>query len=675
MAGVFGTTPKTSAAIEQLTDMSVQTSAYGRCIPVIYGAARVAGNVIFYGGFEAVAASAPRTGKGGGGAGAGGQSYDYYADVIWGICEGPVNLARYWNDKDAPRVMFDPTYPYGTASQEPWPGLAERHPGKALGYGSTAVYGWMRYPLTSNASLPSHSYEVYGFHSRAKVIVGPDDPPWTPDANPADVLLDMLTDPTHGMGLPASAIDAGGLADYRQYARAAGLMVSAAIETQRPAAEVVKGLLECTNAMAIWSGGKLRVKPLGDLPIYGRDGNVMWEPDSTPIYTLGPDDFLVGGPDDDPVQVTRGAAMDAYNSVRVTFKDRAADYAESVAEANDMAMQDLYGVRPASDFAADFIADAGAAQTLAQLMLQRHVGIRNEYKFKLGWRYALLDPGDLVVLTDYGLGLDAAPVRLTAVEEDEEGDLEITAVDWPYGMATAVMYPPPPHGDDDPDADAPPGDCREPFIFEPPADYTGGAMRVMVGTSGGPDWGGCEIHASRDGSTYRLVGRIDSPARHGMIEAAIANEADAVNVNMLGGGPLLGASQADADKWETLSCIEGEMVSYRDAVLLGASNAQFPSPGPGAGRYGLTALRRALYSTPPRRSHPARARFMRLDESVASIDIDRWDAGETMYLKFPSFNKRGRALQSLADVDPVAYEVTGAGMGAWVAPSNVAITI
>ena len=43
-----------------------------------------------------------------------------------------------------------------------------------------------------------------------------------------------------------------------------------------------------------------------------------------------------------------------------------------------------------------------------QLMLQRAVYIRNTYKFRLSWECCLLDPMDLVTVTDAVLGLSRA---------------------------------------------------------------------------------------------------------------------------------------------------------------------------------------------------------------------------------------------------------------------------
>ena len=46
-----------------------------------------------------------------------------------------------------------------------------------------------------------------------------------------------------------------------------------------------------------------------------------------------------------------------------------------------------------------------SATVAAQLLLQRKGYIRNTYQFKLGWRYSLLEPMDIVLLTDINLSV------------------------------------------------------------------------------------------------------------------------------------------------------------------------------------------------------------------------------------------------------------------------------
>jgi hypothetical protein len=64
-------------------------------------------------------------------------------------------------------------------------------------------------------------------------------------------------------------------------------------------------------------------------------------------------------------------------------------------------------------------------------VLQRTAYVRNTYKFKLGWRYSLLEPMDIVLLTDTALGLAGAAVRITQIDEDDNGELTVSAEEIP----------------------------------------------------------------------------------------------------------------------------------------------------------------------------------------------------------------------------------------------------
>src|SRR5205814_8838949 len=131
---------------------------------------------------------------------------------------------------------------------------------------------------------------------------------------------------------------------------------------------------------------------------------------------------ITGGFGDAPVRVVRSTPADANNSIQLECLDRSNNYNTAIVEAFDQASIDLYGVRRESSLKARAIVDPiNIGPIVAQLLLQRALLFRNTYQFKLGWKYCLIEPMDLVQITDPRLGLSASTVRITAVEEDEEG--------------------------------------------------------------------------------------------------------------------------------------------------------------------------------------------------------------------------------------------------------------
>jgi len=196
-------------------------------------------------------------------------------------------------------------------------------------------------------------------------------------------------------------------------------------------------------------------------------GTYSWQPYTTPVYSLDDDDFIVqestvgsylgvtpgtaalrqgatpvtGGFTDDPVHVQRSSPADAPNWVEIECVDRSNSYNKWPVVAFDQGAIDLYGVRKDSSVKGNAIVDVQhVGPVVAQLVLQRNLYYRNTYTFNLGWKFCLLEPMDLVQLSDPYLGLDNLTVRITAVSEDEEGTLAITAEDF-FGVPAAVQYP------------------------------------------------------------------------------------------------------------------------------------------------------------------------------------------------------------------------------------------
>jgi len=88
----------------RLTDLMVQASTYGKAIPVVYGNARIAGNVIWSQPIQEHVTTSTQSSGGGKGGGGGGvetttTSYTYTASLAIAICEGAISeLVRVWAD-------------------------------------------------------------------------------------------------------------------------------------------------------------------------------------------------------------------------------------------------------------------------------------------------------------------------------------------------------------------------------------------------------------------------------------------------------------------------------------------------------------------------------------------------------------------------------------------------
>jgi hypothetical protein len=387
-----------------------------------------------------------------------------------------------------------------------------------------------------------------------------------------------------------------------------------------------------------------------------------YTPNLTPAYALDNLDFLVDG-GSDPVRVSRADPFSLPNIVRLGCLSRNNEYSGTVVEARDQSQIEIYGPRVGSAVTAHEICDdVATAPVVAQLILQRGLYVRAKYAFKLGFEYCLLDPMDVVEITDAYLGLQATPVRITTIEEDDNGDLSIEAEELVFGVSTAAANPhravqaafTPNRAVAVASINAPP------LIFEPPPALTNNSQQIWLGASGGaggavdPNWGGCNVWISLDDVTYTEFGQILSPMRQGALTAALGatsgwDSTDTLSINVAASaGRLTGTSIASALSGATLSLVDGELLAYETATLTSAFN------------YNLTGLARGLYGTAVT-SHASGATFFRLDGAVLKATLPSAYIGQRLYFKFQSFNAFGAGLQSLATCTVFPYTPNGSG--------------
>lgn len=641
-----GKTSTISNSEQRILSLQVQQSSQGLTLPVVYGRARVAGNLIWYGDFTTIETKTTtrQGGKGGGGVKQEDTSYTYEAAVMMALCEGEIKgIGRIWRDKEKFESLSQLrlNLAKGGDEQPTWTHLQQpKHQAQAINYSGTAYIYSPNYELTKSAQIYSHNFEVIGKMGYSSSI---------PDANPSEIIRDMLTNQNYGCGFPAENL--GDTSVYGVYCRAAGIFLSPVYSEQTEAQQNISELLEQTNSAAVFSQGRLKIVPYGDVKLSGN--GAAYVPNLTPVYDLTDDDFIVSGAED-PLKVERKTNADAYNQIQVEYLDRANDYNIAVAEVKDQANIEQYGLRPKDAVKMHGICDAKVANHVAQLLLQRALYVRNEYEFKLGWKYCLLEPMDLVTLTDEGLGLNKTPVRIIEIEEDEEGVLTVKAEDFPMGAASATAYPTQPSLGYSADYNKSPGNAHAPVVFEAPLQLTGGEPQIWLATAGGDMWGGAEVWISTDGDSYTRIGATNKKARFGSLSAPLASgavfdRANTLNVE-ISAGQMTGGTEQDSRDLLTLCYVDGEFLAYETAELKGV------------GRYTLGNLTRGAYGSTIDR-HNAGGQFVRIDEAMFKYAVPANWVGRTVWVKLVSFNVFGSGVQELAEVPAYSYTIKGAPLG------------
>lgn len=628
--------------------LNVQTSTFGMAIPIVYGQTRITANLIWYGDFTAIPHTTTQAsgGKGGGGASSSNTTFTYTAAVAMGLCEGTVvSIGNVWAGKELTSLTsLGLTLFTGATNQTAWGFLTTNHATQAINYSGLAYVATPAYDLGGSANLPNHSFEVKGIlnYSPAGGING---------AKPDLLLNDYLTNTQYGVGIPAAKI--GSLTQYNAYCMAAGILLSPAYTAQAAANTHIDEMMLATNSGVVWSEGVMKIIPYGDTAITGSWG-VNYTPNNSVLYDLNDDDFIAI--DADPVIVTRKNQADSFNQVQVEFIDSANQYNVAIATASDIANIDLFGLRPQQPVTLHCITTLSQAQIVAQALLQRALYIRNTYTFTVGMRYSLLEPMDIVTITDAALGLNLYPVRIIEIIESVDGEFTITAEDFLAGVSHASTYPSQTGAGYQADYNISSGNANAPVIFEPPTSLSVDPQ-IWLATSGGANWGGCEVWVSRDNTTYTQVGTINGKARHGVLSAALATGGDPDTTNTLAvnlstsSGSLLGGTLADRDQMNTLCYVDGELISYQNAALTSLYN------------YNLTSLRRGAYGS-ARAAHTSGTKFARLDQAIFKYNYDPAMIGSTIYIKLRSFNIYGLARQDLAGLTPISYAVAGSYMGA-----------
>jgi hypothetical protein len=470
---------------------------------------------------------------------------------------------------------------------------------------------------------------------------------------PNIVIRDFLTNLTYGAGFPASRIDTASLdtADnsYYNYCAAQDIMFSMAIVEPSPARDQLMKWLEVTNTAVIWSDGFLKFKPYGDKLIAGTEAT--YTPDLTVAYNLTDDDFIVEA-DGDPIIVTRPDTYDCYNNFRLKVLDKNNEFNVAVVESKDQASIEAIGLRSAPAIEATFLSTPTRGRLCVQLIQNRQLYVRNRFKFRLSWEYALLEPMDIVSLTQADMGMNMQGARILSVEEDDSGLLSIEAEEFEIGVQGAGGAGYDAQGGEATSASqlAPPTPTVDLVSFEPNYQLTKNVgPQMWLCASGVPaTWGGCIFWGSADGgTTYQQLGRQYGGVRQGRLTSVVTTGSTTLTVNTenTGAMPSYTASEADAGL-STCVLWEGndryEIVAYETSTLVGAST------------YSLTGLRRGLFGTVPLAfptyGPPDDTRFTLLTGGVFKYPMPaNMVKGQLVSFKAQAFNPSGLTIQPIDD--------------------------
>lgn len=241
------------------------------------------------------------------------------------------------------------------------------------------------------------------------------------------IIYQILTNPVFGMGISESLIDQDSYQAALDYCDAQGFRVSVQYTREQDILGAIEDLLALYGGYLIDSGGSVRF------------GIATAENSQTPVRVIDNHHLIPPKEGAPPVTVTKGAKQDGFNKVRVNYFDRALDYRQNQYEIGDEVDQDFNGVR-FKELPAVFVMNISMAQAVAERALWTNLYARDTYEFKLGWKDADLEPGDVITLVDsfHPELSGGVNVRIAHWQEKDRGKFDVTAVvEVPYYMSAS----------------------------------------------------------------------------------------------------------------------------------------------------------------------------------------------------------------------------------------------
>ena len=651
---------KNTSNIPNYTGLSIQTSVLDTPITIAWGKCKLSPNIIWTNNFQQHTSGG---GKGGMVGGKGAKQTTYTTGIIMSLCEGPIqSIAQVWQNNASDSIAsLGLTLYTGTITQTPPAFIISNYPTEAFSYPQTAYLYSPSYDLGTSANVPMNWVEAVCYLSGTM--------PGTVDANPADIITDLLTSTQYGMGLVSGDIDSVSWTQYKTYCQAQGIFFSPVLQGQEKCNQIIDRWATLSNSWIFWSGDAIKFIPLGDSAITAN--SVTYTPTNPVVYNLTVANFVDLK---SPVTVMRKDPADAFNRTVIEISDRTMQYNANPCEYKDQTLIDLYGLRDASSSSASDICDHVVGMTVVALIGKRTAYVRNTYKFKLSYQYVLLEPGDIVTLTDpNNAAINLLPVRIQTVQENSDDTLSFVAEEFTGVVGSIYASAPATSTPTVNNQLISPGDVNPPAVIEPASSLTNGVAQVWIAASGGANWGGAYCYMSLDGgTTYVFAGQITARAKQGVLTANLASHSSPDTVNTLSIdctesiGIIQPATNADATALRTLSLVvpqpianaiqtTGELLAYGDVTTTGTYTDD------------LTYLVRGAYGTAPE-AHSTGDQFTLLDLTGASgttiiYNLPAEYVGQTLYLKFISYNLFGLATQELSGVTAYSYTPIGSGFG------------
>ena len=442
-----------------LGDFSFPTATEGRPIPIIWGTCKVAGpNVVWYGDLRQEAIiekvktgifSSKKVVKG----------YKYYLGIQMAISRGPIDsIRRIWVDDEefyttvistdstvyfdradwfggvdqgAGGIVGNATFRMGSSGQSAVPYLStfQATGGTTPAYRGTCHITLEHMYLGTSTSIRPWAFEVRRIPNGLGLATAGVNS--NNDANPMNVIYEIMTNTEWGLGLPSADIDTAGFIAAAETLETEGNGISMILDNQREAYDLLNEIQRQIDGVVFLdrSTGKWTVK------LARADYNINSVPliDESNLVSVS--------------SFSRGAWEETINVYLVNFTNRAREYQQTYALAQDMAnVRIQVGQIVKAEVRYPGVKDPDLANQIAWRELRNSSMPLAKAKLVVDRTFYDVNPGDVLAWSDDDLGFTRLPLRVTRADfgEIDKGQITLDLVQDIYSFSAGVYAAPQP---------------------------------------------------------------------------------------------------------------------------------------------------------------------------------------------------------------------------------------
>lgn len=309
------------------------------------------------------------------------------------------------------------------------------------------------------------------------------------DANPANMLFEIMTDRTWGMGIPSSLIDTSSFVEVGNTLANENYGLSMLVDNEQGGNELLAEILRHIDGVIYsdFETGMFKIALVRD----------DYDIETLPVFDQT--NILSGS-----LEFARSSWEDTQNTVKIKYLDRSQNYTERVIQQQDLANISVRGGQiEAEEYDFYGVSKAELANYIAARVLRTVSSPLAKVNFDANRTAAKLRPGSVIKLRWPELGIENIVLRITEIEGGTIDDpaIRIAAVEDIFAVAAIAYTTPSPSGWVSPNK--PPTPLSVQALVEAPYFIVGGEDRYVLtmGARSGGQEVGYKVYSDPAGGT------------------------------------------------------------------------------------------------------------------------------------------------------------------------------